>query len=816
MLRGADRPATLNAVTGRWYAWSAAAGLAVAALYTISPLTIVVSIASAMVLRPFARGLSTIERRWLAAIVVTALVARLIAVGAIFVRDLPLHDDQFVGATSGDEAYVMSRALRARDIVRGSPVSKYDFFVAYDEYGRNDYVRAVTVMQTILGPTPYSLRLLNALLFTVAVLLLFRLASNAFGPLAAFGGLVLALFWPSLFAWSISLLKEPLYLLGGTGLLTAAVGLVRARRWTMRAGYLLTAVAAAMVIRDLRPGAWALAGAGLALGLIAAFVSATKLRLAAAAVIVATALPIAAMQPAVTRRAISGVESAARTQTGHVFTVGHAYKVLDAGFYMNPVTPAASTLTLTPDEAARFVVRAATAFLVVPLPWMLQSARELAYLPEQLAWYALLLLLPAGLIAGCRRDRLVTCVLAGYPAPTALALALTTGNVGTLLRLRGLVIPYIVWVSVVGFCAALGTLGRKEKMPLIDGRGRLFGRINLFDAAILAFILVLVPVAYGTYRLFRASTPTIASVTRVPITPEERRVAGGSRLSAKLKVRGSGLRPMLRASIGETPALGFVFENPNSADVLVGDVPGGTHDLVLYDGVQEVARSAKSVTITDENPQRVLALGTLIRLSKTEADSLAPAGSTTAPRSGDSIVALGPARPSTLARGEWERTAEILVQCDPDAGGRDCHVSGAPISSMSTGATWSAQVAAPSGAAMTFVIHEILPAAPPSMVTARVRFAASPEVLGLVQTGDRDNCLDDRAATVVATGARRAAGDRAELDVTLRLGLDDSAQGRRYRGRVFKAGATLPFAAERYVVEGTVLSVEPASESGAR
>ncbi len=87
-----------------------------------------------------------------------------------------------------------------------------------------------------------------------------------------------------------------------------------------------------------------------------------------------------------------------------MFTVGHDYKLLDAGFYWNPGTPAASSLTLTRDEAARYVVRAATSFFVVPAPWQLESKRELAYLPEQIAWYVLVLLLPAGIVAGCRRD----------------------------------------------------------------------------------------------------------------------------------------------------------------------------------------------------------------------------------------------------------------------------------------------------------------------------------------------------------------------------------------------------------------------------
>jgi hypothetical protein len=139
-------------------------------------------------------------------------------------------------------------------------------------------------------------------------------------------------------------------------------------------------------------------------------------------------------------------------------------------------------------------------------------------------------------------------------------------------------------------------------MSLVDDRGRLFGRLNLFDAALIGFAIVLIPIAYGTYLLFRVPRPAITSVKRVEITKEERRV-GGPNLVAKLKVQGSGLRPMLRASIDDAPAIGFVFENPNSADLLVGAVAPGSHDLVLYDGVQEVARAPKAVRIQPVSTQ---------------------------------------------------------------------------------------------------------------------------------------------------------------------------------------------------------------------
>lgn len=790
----------MSPFTRRWRAASIAGGVALAAMYTVTPLTVCVLAAGAAILPRLVRGLPPDERRWITAIIAVALIARLIGVGALFARNMPSHDDQFVGAASGDEAYAMSRALRTRDILRGSPTGKYDYFIAFDEYGRNSFVTALTASQLFLGPTPYAIRLLNTLLFTVGVLLMFHVARRAFGALPAGAGLLVLLFWPTLFAWSISLLKEPLYFLLAAIILTSTIGAVRDRGWRARAIDAAAAAAAAVLVRDLRPGTLLLVGTGLSAGFAVYLLAGSRRTIAMAAAIMVV-IAVALSRPAVEGRVIRGLEAAAKTHSGHVFTVGHDYKLLDAGFYVNPRTPAASTLTLTRAEAARFVARGLASFFVVPLPWQTQSVRELAYLPEQMAWYALVALLPIGVIAAYRRDRLVTCMLVCYAAPTAVALALTNGNVGTLLRLRGLVIPYLVWISAVGFCTALGALGRKERMPLLDENGRVFGRLNLFDAALAAFVVLLIPAAYGTYLLFRTAAPRIESVTRVAVTPEERRVAGGSRLTAKLKVRGSGLRPMLRASIGTTQAIGFVFEDPNSADVLVGGVPAGTHDLVLYDGVQEVARLPRSVTIESSAAARIAGVGTLVHLNKATADALAvgelfPGGAK------DAVVKLGPAKAEPA--GGWERRAEILLQCDAEPNEEGCVVSGL---SMASNPLPVVRLNGPSGTPLSFALTETFPTAAPARATATARFTSAQELVTLVRVGDRDDTLDERAATVAYVTSRPAGTGAAVIDLTLRVGVDSSPEGWRYRGRLFKPGTPFRLTTERYMLEGIVVTV---------
>ena len=429
-------------------------GIAAGALYTVSPLTAWCAALTAIVLALAGRGLPASDRRALNIVLVAALVARAAAVGAMVVVNMPLHDDESVAMLSGDEAYGMSRALRTRDIVTGAPVSEYDYRIANDEYGRSSYITALTVAQILFGPTPYSMRLLNTLLFLIAGILLFRTTRSAFGLLPALTGLTILLFLPSLFYWSISLLKEPLYLLGGTLVVTAAIAATRARRMRDGVAPLVMGAAGLAIVSDLRQGAVVLAVAGLVIGLaILAFFSLPGRLRAIAAVVAALAVAALASRPAAQQRVTQALESTAKTHAGHVFTVGHSYKLLDDTFYFTPVAASASTLTLTAGQAARYVVRAAASFAAVPLPWQLASTRELVYLPEQLVWYVMLALLPAGLVAGWRRDRAATSLLAGFTLPTVAALALTNGNVGTLLRLRGIVIPYVICLSATGFSA---------------------------------------------------------------------------------------------------------------------------------------------------------------------------------------------------------------------------------------------------------------------------------------------------------------------------------------------------------------------------
>lgn len=434
---------------------SIAGGLALAVAYTASPLTVWVLALGTLLFVLARRGLPFSDRRLLGLLLIAAIALRLVFIVLIFFRNLPYHHDQWLGELSGDGAYGISRGLRARDLLLGVPTNKYDSFVVNDMYGDNLYVSVLTVLEVLFGPIPYGIRLANALLFVAGAVVLFRFTRSAFGRVPAFAALTVVLFLPSFFIWSVSLLKEPLYFFCTAVFLVMASRALRGSPWRDRIAAAVAALAALVVMEGVRHKTFAIGALGWALAALLLIVFSRPRRYVPAAVVACAAILGLLMYQPVQRRVLAGLEESAKIHAGHTFTLGHAYKVLDEGFYYRVQDAGSSTLTLTAQEAARYVLRAVASFVVTPLPWQAVSLRELAYVPEQLVWYALVALLPVGVVAGWRRDAATVAVFVGYLIPTSLVLALTNGNVGTIVRLRGMVMVIVVWVSAVGLCSVL-------------------------------------------------------------------------------------------------------------------------------------------------------------------------------------------------------------------------------------------------------------------------------------------------------------------------------------------------------------------------
>lgn len=424
----------------------AAAGVLLGTLYSFSPLAAVFALWMAVLVWWAVRGTDGRERTWIAGALIAAIAIRAIAV-AILPFTAGGSAQQFA-SYFGDGVYAIQRSIWIRDVFVGVPIAPRDFFEAFEPvFGYSGYNYALAYVQVLFGPSPYGLALVSAGIFMTAAVLLFRRCRSAFGPLAAFIGLAALVFFPTWIAWSVAPLKDPVQLL----LLAVAVeaAVVVCRGGTASRIVAAAACAAALwMSATLRNGAEAIAVGGLACGVVA-YVGTRRWWVAVA---VAALLPLIAWRVVeykpVRDRLDAVLLQAVRRHVGHAFSPGASYRLLEPRFYM--IRDFNEPITIHPDEAVRFLGRAPIGLLMEPRPWAPPSREWIAFAPEQMLWYALLVLAAFGVATGGRRDALLTSLFVGVIAAAVAVIAPNSGNIGTAIRHRDLLTPFLAFLAGAG------------------------------------------------------------------------------------------------------------------------------------------------------------------------------------------------------------------------------------------------------------------------------------------------------------------------------------------------------------------------------
>jgi hypothetical protein len=431
--------------------WVVAALIAcgIGVVYALSPLTVWFAVATWALHRYATAGSCAQERRWLTAILAVAIALRVAAVAGLFV--VTNHNQVPFGIFFGDEAAYIRRSMWLGNVALKVPTHTADFIYAFDDSGWTSHLYVLAFLQVLVGPSPYGVHLVGIVMYLFGAVVLYRAVRPTFGVAPSLGGLGFVLFLPSLFAWSISALKEPLYFLFTACSVSCVLTILRSRRWTVTLASLVAVVGLVAALQTIRDQGGVLMGAGIVVGLFVGWVASRPRVLIALMV----ALPIATgamlSRPKNQLQVYLALQQAARQHWGHVETKGWVYELLDPRFYGD----VSSVSDMQFRDSALYVVRAFERYVTVPWPWEVQSRAMFVDIPEQVIWYALVLLLPAGLIASFRRDAMLTGLLFGTALVSIVAVALTSGNVGTLVRHRSLAMPYLVFLSLAGLCEML-------------------------------------------------------------------------------------------------------------------------------------------------------------------------------------------------------------------------------------------------------------------------------------------------------------------------------------------------------------------------
>ena len=443
---------TMPLARGQAQAWLiAVTGVLAGFAYTLSPLTVLslaVIIGAAVAA---GQGLSPAERRWFWCVVPIAILLRLAIIALLFLTADPSHP---FASFFGDEELYKFRSIWVRNIGQAIPIAPSDVIYSFDAVGRTGHLYVLALVQALVGDAPYGLHLLSMMMYFCGVLAMYRFMRVSFGSVVAMAGLAGLLFLPSLLIWSISILKEPMNVFMLTAEFICAVWIVRAPKMWQKALAAAGVAAFALAMESLRAGGMINAAVGTIGGIIAANLLARGRRLVAALIVVPLAIGIVGSTSAVQERVLATLRRAAHYHAGHVLTPGSSYQLVEPRYY---VRRDLVLKEMPPVDAGRFAVKALWSYFAEPLPWRSESRVVLAYLPEQFLWYLMALLMPIGVVAGVRRDSLVTMMLVAHAAVAIVLVALASGNIGTLIRHRSLAMPYLIWLSALGAqeCARL-------------------------------------------------------------------------------------------------------------------------------------------------------------------------------------------------------------------------------------------------------------------------------------------------------------------------------------------------------------------------
>jgi hypothetical protein len=398
------------------------------------------------------------------------------------------------GFITGDDAAYFRIASQAASYLHGIPAEPNYGPPLWggDAYLFGGFVYLETALFFVFGPDVRIPLLLNAAMAVATALLIYASAARLFGVRAALLAAAIVSFYPSLILWSSLNLKDALTNL----LLALGVGGVIAFQARPRVVMFIVALLSASILETVRGYAATTLAVAVTLSLIATPLSGPRrIAIIAIAGLVAVLIALQTLSSlgtsegdlALERLEYERAAMAVGARTGFVPTptpvVPTPTPVVPTPTPVVPTptgvvqTAPADRSTPSPTETLATAVRETptpsalmrtltylpvgiASAILAPVPFASGGIRELVVAPEMLCWYALV----AAALATTWRERRRLMTFAAAPLVIGgliLVFALTEGNVGTLFRHRGMIVPFVALLASPALIDAWGRLTRR-------------------------------------------------------------------------------------------------------------------------------------------------------------------------------------------------------------------------------------------------------------------------------------------------------------------------------------------------------------------
>ena len=344
-------------------------------------------------------------------------------------------------------------------------------------------------------------------------------------------------------------------------------------------------------------------------------------------------------------------------------------------------------------------------------------------------------------------------------------------------------------------------------MAIVDQQGRLFGRLNLLDAAFVLVLFALIPLGYASWLVFRLPPAQLTGVEPATLMAEP---------TIRIVVHGVNLRPFMRVSLGSRQGMDFLYRDSSRAEALFANMEPGVYDVILYDFEKERARLPHAVTVTrtPTPPTQMTIIGSLANLKPDQAAQV-KAGMRL--EGFGEVVGVGKPQPQATRVFAGSNTLEVrdpAAQQVPVAVRMGCSLrsrEGHPVCAVGEidlRAGVLLMATTPFGL-LPFQVDQMQSPTPSEPTRVTVRFQADPRMLAVIKKGDVSlvRAVNELAsgATVINVSAPRP--DVREASIVL-LAQRESA-GWAFDNQPLRVGSQFQLKTPGYELTGQILSVEP-------
>jgi len=303
-----------------------------------------------------------------------------------------------------------------------------------------------TLFYYIFGFSHLSAKFINCLLGSLSAILVYFISRDVFNKAIARIAAVLAMFFPSLYLWSLSNLKDPMMVF----LLCLSVYLsIRFSKYR-KLGYLIMLAICLYLVKIVRPSYIMPVLVSAVLSIVFSFARKVVVLIVVAASIFMILAMV--MQPLdihildnrhniITRI----LEKAIDLQRGFVLTGGSVYKVYEDKYYATPPPK-----EIEPLRIFIYLPKGWLYFLFTPFPWSIHTKLQMIAAPQVMLWYILALFALWGVLVMKRYGGSGAHVIFFHIFFITSAFALSSGNIGTALRHRDIILPFFFIFSSIG------------------------------------------------------------------------------------------------------------------------------------------------------------------------------------------------------------------------------------------------------------------------------------------------------------------------------------------------------------------------------